>query len=58
MLTSKELNEVQGLIHYLNSNLKLLKPDNIKLIDSNGEASAELQYAVSVGEYVLVNVTD
>lgn len=47
MLTSAEINEVQGLLRYL-ENLKHLRPDDITLIDSNGQPAAVIGYDETV----------
>jgi hypothetical protein len=53
MLTVPEINEIQGLLKYLEQNLHHLKPDDITLIDSNGEQAAVVAYDGDGGSYVL-----
>lgn len=51
MLTVEELNEIQGLLHYL-TNLKELKPNDIELVVSDGSVAAIVGMSVD-GTYVL-----
>lgn len=57
MLTQSELNQVKGLLFYLNAMSGEIKPDDIKLIDSNGEEAAVLGFDGQAGEFVLKSVT-
>lgn len=56
MLTESELNQVKGLLHYLNAMSGEIKADDIKMIDSNGEEAAVLGYDVDADEFVLKSV--
>lgn len=56
MLTESELNEVKGLLHYLNNSMTQLKPDDVKLIDANGEHAATVGMAPHAEGYVLKEV--
>jgi hypothetical protein len=56
MLTVPEINEIQGLLKYLEQNLHHLKPDDITLIDSNGEQAAVVGYDGDGGSYVIKEV--
>lgn len=42
MLNVKELNEVQGLLKYLNDNMDDVKPNDFAMVDSNGSVVARL----------------
>lgn len=54
MLTGKELNTIQGLLHYLSGSME--PPESplaveVKIIDSNGEEVGVIDYADAVEQY-------
>ena len=55
MLLAEEINEVQGLLHYL-MNLKHLRPEDIVLIGDHGEPAAVVGLSEDGSTYVLKKV--
>jgi len=54
VLTEQELGQVKGLLHYLNESMAgEIKPNDIDLIDSNGERAATIGFDASAMAYVL-----